>query len=296
MQVFLIFHYSYELANRGWIILIPIINVNRKIRFTSHPGGLRRHSLDQEKGCHLESGLYNTQAKKRTGGGMLARGKWTLKRWFWHTYDYLGTLIALNVVFLILSLPVITLPLALAGMFYVTDRIVGIQEVSVRDFFIGMRVHGFRFVSFSLVFLVCIAVLAVNVFFYIQMIEQWSWAAALLAGAIFWLMVFVCMVVAVSLPLLVKTDEPIKSVTWRGVLLVVNDPYASVGLFIGVLMILLLGIVTGAGFIFGALSASTMLCSTVFREMSIKHDNDSDAEPDEVRGWRDLFRPWDLGK
>ncbi|MBT5876531.1 MAG: DUF624 domain-containing protein [Candidatus Latescibacteria bacterium] len=227
---------------------------------------------------------------------MLERGKSTIKRWFWHTYDFLGTLIALNVVFLVLSLPVITLPLSLAGLFYVTDRIVRVEDVRVRDFFRGMRVHGIRFISLGVLFFVCIAVLAVNVFFYIQMIEQWSWAAALLAGVIFWLIVFVLIVVAVSFPLLVSTDEPLKSVVWRGVLLVLNDPYASVSLLIGIMIILFLGIVTGAGFIFGALSVSAMLCSTVFREMSTKYDNVSDSEPEEIRGWRDLFRPWDLGK
>ena len=61
------------------------------------------------------------------------------KKWFWNTYDYLGTLILVNILWVLCSLPVITLPMTMSGLFRVTNRIAAYEETGVRDFFSGIR-------------------------------------------------------------------------------------------------------------------------------------------------------------
>ena len=64
----------------------------------------------------------------------------------------------------------------------------------------------------------------------------------------------------------------------------------------GLLMILFFGVLTGAGLMFGTISVGAMLCSTVFREVQRKYEDAPQEDPEEMRGWQDLFRPWYCGK
>ena len=227
---------------------------------------------------------------------MPGRLRVTYKKWFWHTYDYLGTLIVVNVLWILCALPVITLPVSMAGMFHVPSRIAAIEETGLRDFFVGIRLHLWRSVRLCSIYAVCLAVLTVNTLFYIRMIEQWSWGAAVLAGGLFWLMVFVIVTGLMTFPLLIESTEPVRVVVKKGILLIVDNMSAVAFLFMGVLAVLLLGTVTGAGLFFGAIPVAGLLCSTGLRELQKKYADTEDDDPDEVRGWRDLFRPWDYGK
>lgn len=227
---------------------------------------------------------------------MLDRLRVTCKKWFWYTYDYLGTLIVVNVLWILCALPVITLPVSMAGLFHVTTRIATMQEIGIRDFFTGVRLYTWRSVRLCIVYAVCLTLLAVNIMFYVRMIEQWSWIAAVLAGGLFWLMIFVLVTGLMTFPLLMESNDPLKLVIRKGVLLVIDNIGETAMLFVGFLTVLLIGAATGAGLIFGAVSVAGMLCSTGLRELQKKYVDTVDEDPEEVRGWRDLFRPWDYGK
>ena len=70
---------------------------------------------------------------------------------------------------------------------------------------------------------------------------------------------------------------------------------------------MVLGLVSGVGLLFGAISSLAVLCSTGLREVQKQYDPiptepvDSDTDngslmaqdTEELRGWRDLFKPWD---
>ncbi len=63
----------------------------------------------------------------------------TFKRFFWHTYDHLGTLIAANVLWLVVCLGVVTAPAATAGLFYLARRIAAEEDAHISDFWVGFR-------------------------------------------------------------------------------------------------------------------------------------------------------------
>lgn len=222
------------------------------------------------------------------------------KKWFWNVYDYLGTLMLLNVLWLICALPVVTLPASTAGLFRVTGRIAAYEEVSIRDFFIGMRQ------SFGRMWLVCgvygvvLGLLSVNILFYINLIASWPWTGAILGGALIWLSAFVAVTGFYSFPLATQTDEPIRRVFRDAVYLVLDNPRASVGLLLVSGSVLFVSLATGLGIVLGGISAIGVLSSTGFREIYRRYDakgtateTDAGRDMEEPRNWRDLLRPWE---
>lgn len=222
------------------------------------------------------------------------------KKWFWNVYDYLGTLILLNVLWLICALPIVTLPASMAGLFRVTTRIAAYEEVGIRDFFIGMRQGFGRMWLVCGVYGVVFGLLSVNILFYTNLIVSWPWTGAILGGALIWLAAFVAVTGFYSFPLAAQTNEPIRRVFRDAVYLVLDNPRASVGLLLVIGSVLFVSLVTGAGIVLGGISAIGVLCSTGFREIYRRYgtkgtalETDSAQDMEEPRNWRDLLRPWE---
>ena len=228
----------------------------------------------------------------------------TYKKWFWNTYDHVGTLIVANVLWVLCAAPVFTLPASTAGLFRVTSRIAAYQDVGVREFFIGFRTHFWPSVRLCGFYFVCLTVLLVNGLFYNRLMDDWPWISAILSGGMLWAILFVGLTGMVTFPLLVQTHDPVRVIIKKGVALVLDNIVFTGVVFISGLGVLILGAVTGAGLLIGAVSAIGVLFSTGFRELEKKYSpysdvqdvstsTDADQDLEEPRGWRDLFRPWD---
>ena len=157
------------------------------------------------------------------------------------------------------------------------------------------------------IYAVCLGVLLINIVFYFRMMEQWPWVGALLSGIMLWVLIFVTFTGIVTFPLLIQTNDPIRTILKKGTLLVLDNLGFIIIIFTGGLIIMVLGAVTGVGLIFGAISAVSVLCSTGFRELQRKYDHQTvghdkpdmndpvftGQDTEELRSWRDLFKPWD---
>ena len=91
----------------------------------------------------------------------------------------LGLLLAANVMWLVLSLPIVTWPAATAGLFYLVNRIVK-EELDIEpryarlsDFWQGFRQHGWRVSLLTLIDLFVLVVVAVALRFYSQSPVEW---------------------------------------------------------------------------------------------------------------------------
>lgn len=238
---------------------------------------------------------------------MHGRLRITYKKWFWNTYDHVGTLIVANVLWVLCASPLFTLPASTAGLFRVTSRIAAYQEVSVREFFIGFRTHFWPSARLCGLYFVCLMVLLANSFFYIRLMEDRPWIGAILSGGMLWAIVFVGLTGIVTFPLLVQTHDPVRVIIKKGVALVLDNIVFTGVVFVSGAVVLILGALTGAGLVIGAVSAVGVLFSTGFRELEKKYtlysseqeirdasaSADADQDFEEARGWRDLFRPWD---
>jgi uncharacterized membrane protein YesL len=93
----------------------------------------------------------------------------TASRLFWR---HLGMLVAANILWLLLSLPIVTWPAATAGLFYLVRRVVQeeldapAQDARLGDFWDGFRQHWRRSILLTVIDLVGLGVIAVALVFY----------------------------------------------------------------------------------------------------------------------------------
>ena len=214
------------------------------------------------------------------------------RKWFWNTYDYLGTLIVINILWLLFALPLVTLPIAFAGLFRVTGRIASYEETGLRDFF----THGRGDLGRS--FLLCglyagvLLLLAANVIFYVRLMDDWPWTGAVLGGVMMWLIVFVCMTAVYALPLLQRGKVPVRQVIRSGVFLVMDNAWKSFVLLLAGSLVMAFSLASGVGMLFLGAGAVGVLFSTGLREVMKRYGQDEAGVLEEARGWRDLLRPW----
>lgn len=214
------------------------------------------------------------------------------RKWFWNTYDYLGTLIVINILWLLFALPLVTLPLAFAGLFRVSGRIAAYEETGIRDFFACTRKDLGRSYCICGLYAGVLLLLAANVLFYVRLMDAWPWAGAILGGVMMWLIVFVCMTAVYVLPLMQRDKAPVRQVIRSGVFLVVDNPRHSFMMLLFGALAMAFSLASGVGLLFLGVGAVGVLFSTGLREMLKRYDSTNGNVLEEARGWRDLLRPW----
>ncbi len=172
--------------------------------------------------------------------------------------DRVGTFILANLLWVLLSLPIITIPLATAGLFATLapwGR--GKPSEVFRDFFSGVREHWRQAMLIGAIDLLLGGLIAVN--FAIFRLMNMSQPVALLSQSI---NVFVGLVlVTLNLyiwPLLVTFDLPLRDLLETAVKLVFAHPVASIGMLLVTLAILLVSTLLPAMFL---LLASVSTCA-----------------------------------
>lgn len=172
--------------------------------------------------------------------------------------DRAGTFILANLLWVLLSLPIITIPLATVGLFATLapwGR--GKPSEVFRAFFSGIREHWRQAMSIGVIDLLLGGLIVVN--FSIFQLMNMSQAVALLSQSITIFVGFV--LVAVNLyvwPLLVTFDLPLRDLLSTALNLVFVHPLASIGMLLVVLAIMLGSTLLPAMFL---LLASISVCA-----------------------------------
>jgi len=255
-----------------------------------HPGGHRALSRTHRRLCeNLLMPSTDTHAFWKPQLALYT----AFKRFFWMTYDHIGLMILANLMWLVLSLGIITAPAATAGLASLTAGIAAGKDVSMRDLFRGFREHFIPALKIGVFDLVVAVALWVNVDFYSHLggraaIPGFLFAALLIWGAGFWLLLHIHIY-----PLMVAGERSFRHLIRTSALLTLDNLSFTIGLALQSLMLIMLCILTGIGII-ALLSA--MLCllhATARRQLLRKYRDDMPDEVPETRTWRHLWRPWE---
>lgn len=90
------------------------------------------------------------------------------KNTFWLWFDHLGKSISFNLLFLLTSLPLVTLPASCGALMHVTRLLIEQKEARFSDYVAGFIRTGIRFTLFWLCILLFFAVCLVDVYFYVR--------------------------------------------------------------------------------------------------------------------------------
>ena len=218
----------------------------------------------------------------------------TFQRFLWNTFDHLGLLVVANLIWVGLCLPVVTAPASTAALFHLGRKIAAGEEVTVRDFLVGFRVHFVPSLKAGAFTLTAGVVVWANVDFYSQFGGRATVPGMLLAATMVWVGAFVALMHVHVLSLIVHGERSLRAVLRKSALLVLDNPVFTVGIAVQALSVAVLCIVTGAGLVLALGSFLAVLLTTGHRELLKKYFPDSPeaSEAAEIRVFRDLVKPW----
>jgi uncharacterized membrane protein YesL len=256
------------------------------------------------------------------------------KKSFWNTYDNIGHLILLNLLwFVLFPLPtylvfrylplgiypriavtiilgLLTHSYATSGVFGFAARIVDYRKTTLRQFFPLARTHFPRMLLLSLIFGAIFFVLFQSTRFYLSLKFAGGILGFFLAGVQIWIAVFCLLMQVYLFPLLVTRGWDTRRILKWSAMLVVLRPGFTILMFLQALAIFLLVAVTGIGFVVLLMSLTSVFLSTTLREtlreMEAKWTpkkkptswkeifEERDHREEETRTLKDLLRPWDM--
>jgi uncharacterized membrane protein YesL len=255
------------------------------------------------------------------------------KKAFWNTYDHIGQLLLINLLWFLLFLfptfmafrylpfdgytqlsfvfliGLLTHSYATAGAFALTARLADYEDVSLREFFGAARRFYFRTLMLSLIFGGIFLLLTYSVGFYVSVKIGFGLLGFFLAGIQVWIGAFCLLMQVYLLPLLYSRNWGVWAVLkWAGTLILLK-PGFTILLFLQATGLFFLIGVTGVGVVLLLMSLVSMFLNTALRETLRDMDKtmkpkrkptswkeifaEQDKEEEERRTLKDLFRPWD---
>ncbi len=218
----------------------------------------------------------------------------TFKRFVWHTYDNLWLLVVANLLWLLLCLPVVTAPAATAGLFNLARKIADGGPATLRDFFDGFRGHFLPAIKVGTFTLALASLVWINIDFYSHLQGWATIPGMLLAAVMVWASAFLLLMHAHIHPLIAHGECSLRTVLRKSALLTLDNPAFTIGITVQSLSVAVICLLTGLGLVLVLASLLAILLVTGHRELLKKYfpESPESDEPDETRGWRDFWRPW----
>ena len=241
------------------------------------------------------------------------------KKSFWNTYDNIGQLILLNLIwFLIFPLPtflafrylplgayprigltivigLITYSYATSGVFALTARLVDYREIALRRFTAEAQTYFPRMLSLGLIFGTVFFVLFQSTRFYLNLKVAGGIMGFFLAGVQMWIAAFLLLMQVYLFPLLVTRDWGIKRTLRWSAVLVVLKPGLTILMFLQALAIFLLVGVTGIGVVVLLMSLTSVFLNTTLRE-TLREIEETTEPKRKPTSWKEIFEERDRKK
>jgi len=241
------------------------------------------------------------------------------KKAFWNTYDNIGQLILLNLIwFLIFPLPtflafrylplspyprigltiaigLITYSYATSGVFALTARLVDYREIALRRFTGAAATFFPRMLALGLIFGAVFFVLFQSTRFYLNLKVAGGIMGFFLAGVQMWIAAFLLLMQVYLFPLLVARDWRVgRTLKWSA-MLVVLKPGLTILMFLQALAIFLLVGVTGIGVVVLLMSLTSVFLNTTLRE-TLREIEETTEPKKKPTSWKEIFEERDRKK
>ena len=260
----------------------------------------------------------------KDAGDILRR---VVRNTFWDAYDHLGLLLVTNLLWLLFAIPILTLPLATAGMLRVTYEMATSRDARIRDFFTGALALAKPTTALVVAMLLSAALAAGNILFYLGLVPAAPFLGVLLACVCLWLALVVAAAMQFALPAAAElwtAHDPehvaraamptqdrviyherlgLPNVTRRvpsalkvGLVLLLQAPTAAGMCLLNLVVFWALCLVTGAGLALLSAGVSLLACHHLYAETIAQITGLGDRRAHEQRNLRDLLPPWDSAK
>jgi uncharacterized membrane protein YesL len=195
----------------------------------------------------------------------------TASRLFWR---HLGMLVVGNILWLLLSLPIVTWPAATAGLFYLVRRVVQeemeatLQEARLGDFWDGFREYWLRSSVLSVIDLAGLGLIAVALVFYWGSTEEplrWLVGPIGLIG-----LAWITAQLYVYPLLLERTESSPLAIMREALLMALGYPLSSLSLLVTVTVLAIAAVALAGPVLFVFFSAIAMIQTVMLRRILIE--------------------------
>lgn len=181
--------------------------------------------------------------------------------WLW--YDHMASMALANLLWVGMSLGVVTIPMATAGLCYYVYSLFSGRDESLKSFFVGIRKLWWRASLLGAGCLLVILMAGVNVGFYLFKASDWSKLLGMVgAGIFFWVSILAMSLTLYLFPLLCHYERGAKRILKSALLLAIANPWLLLFLFVSSLVMAGAGTVSGIGALF-VMAALSFTLSTV---------------------------------
>lgn len=122
-----------------------------------------------------------------------------------NAYDGAFILVLSNVFFSFLLLPIVTIPLAIAGLYYSNFQLAAGESVDWKTFFEGIKRHWWTGIRWTVINAVVLFSLTFYFFFFIDRPEIWG---AAMTGLCLGIMAIWVLIQFLSFPMMLKQEKP----------------------------------------------------------------------------------------
>lgn len=140
-------------------------------------------------------------------------------------YDLFGLVIIGSLIWFLLWLPLVTMPIGAALLYFVMNRAVHHEGVTALDFLRGIKRFIWRSYGVSLTFLVSGIILVVDLVIVLESRVGW---VKYVAGIWVWALAFLSLMYVYSFGIMVEQDARLRDVFKRAALLVLDNPGYSI--------------------------------------------------------------------
>jgi uncharacterized membrane protein YesL len=195
----------------------------------------------------------------------------TASRLFWR---HLGMLVVGNILWLLLSLPIVTWPAATAGLFYLVRRVVqeemeaSLQEARLGDFWDGFRQYWLRSSVLSVIDLAGLGLIAVALVFYWGSTEEplrWLVGPIGLIG-----LAWITAQLYVYPLLFERTESSPLAIMREALLMALGYPLSSLSLLVTVTVLAIAAVALAGPVLFVFFSAIAMIQTVMLRQILIE--------------------------
>jgi len=215
-----------------------------------------------------------------------------LNHCLWDLLDNLGVLTACNILFLLLCIPVVTMPLGLAGLMFVSWQVAMENSVSIGDFFRGIAKYWRRIYLSVLLDLLVILVLVSNLWFYGGLAARWRLLSLVAIFVALWACAIYFLVRMFAAPLLVMNGFSLVRGFRCGLVLLVRNPLLAVAVAMETALLVIVSLLLVLPFLLWGICLPCLACCNLVRSADGAGELGITRRSDETRTLRHIFQPW----
>lgn len=219
----------------------------------------------------------------------------------------------------LLPIPILILPTTTAGLYHLSFQWILGKDVSFKEMFSGIKIYFKRSIILFLIQTFIITLAFINVAFYLRLTKTLGFVSLIFTGLSFWIAIFLFLQSIYIFPIMVQRNFTVRKTFFSALYLLLDNLFFTIIIGLVILLIFIFCLFSKVGFLLFMMVLIALVANGALFELKEKYNKKEkdDQLPEQEkptswhqilekketpakkwrhanRGWKDIFRPWDL--